>query len=287
MRLRITVGEEVTEADFEDGLVSVGSGVEDGIQVGGLRDRHLELRIEGDRLMVVCAETFTVDEVLSPSRVPRLVLPGERIGLIDGVSLCQIAEAPRGEAATSAVLKHLLFDFGEPDQVRCASLTALTGLDVGRRYPVVGDEVDVGRGERVAVRIRDRAVSRRHARLIRTGTGYSVEDLETPNGVFVNGRRVQGQTELKDGDILELGRSILRFQAAAPPAVPDAAPAGDPSVPLEAHGCVTEGPAAPEATTLDESPSTLPRRRAWVEGVLIGVGVCLAVAGVAFTYRMV
>ena len=72
----------------------------------------------------------------------------------------------------------------------------------------------VGRGVNVQVHVRNRLVSRRHARLVRRGSGYAVIDLKTPNGVLVDGRRVKRELELGDGDVLQLGSSVLRFQAA-------------------------------------------------------------------------
>ncbi|WNZ65921.1 FHA domain-containing protein [Myxococcus sp. MxC21-1] len=38
--------------------------------------------------------------------------------------------------------------------------------------------------------------------------------MGSPNGVFLNGQRVESRVPLADGDVIEMGRSLLRFQAA-------------------------------------------------------------------------
>jgi len=57
-------------------------------------------------------------------------------------------------------------------------------------------------------------VSRRHARIAWTGTGYIVEDLGSTNGTFVNGERVSGPRMLQSGDRLQLGDQVaFAFEA--------------------------------------------------------------------------
>lgn len=53
-------------------------------------------------------------------------------------------------------------------------------------------------------------VSRQHCKLSRFGDGYIVEDLDTPNGTFVNGEQVHGPTPLNHGDILSFGPLAYR-----------------------------------------------------------------------------
>lgn len=61
----------------------------------------------------------------------------------------------------------------------------------------------------------DAKVSRRHARIIRSGASYSIEDLGSTNGTYVNrGRRLlPGSAQpLNDGDEVIVGKTFLRFQ---------------------------------------------------------------------------
>jgi diguanylate cyclase (GGDEF)-like protein len=91
-----------------------------------------------------------------------------------------------------------------------AYLIVLSGTNVGEMYNVT-DEMLLGRGNDVAVRVRGDAVSRRHARITVSGTGITIEDLGSTNGTFVNGEKIS-RTPLTDGDKIQIGTStILKF----------------------------------------------------------------------------
>src|SRR5712672_119671 len=61
-----------------------------------------------------------------------------------------------------------------------------SGPDMGRRYPLAGKTVTLGRGDACDVRISDQSVSRTHARVAAADIGYEVTDLQSTNGTFVN-----------------------------------------------------------------------------------------------------
>jgi len=54
-------------------------------------------------------------------------------------------------------------------------------------------------------------VSRRHARIERTGADYSILDWESTNGTFVNGQRIQGKQALTPGDHIDIGDISITF----------------------------------------------------------------------------
>jgi pSer/pThr/pTyr-binding forkhead associated (FHA) protein len=58
-------------------------------------------------------------------------------------------------------------------------------------------------------------VSRHHAVVVETEEGIAIEDLNSTNGVFVNGERVKRQL-LKDGDAIGIGEASLRFVMGSP-----------------------------------------------------------------------
>jgi DNA-binding NtrC family response regulator len=66
------------------------------------------------------------------------------------------------------------------------------------------DELVVGRDAESDVILDAPLISRRHARLRRTGSSWFVEDLESRNGVSVNGEAIQ-QAALANGDIIRIG----------------------------------------------------------------------------------
>lgn len=93
------------------------------------------------------------------------------------------------------------------------ALHALGGELADRRVHV-DRELLVGRGEGCDLTIKDPRLSRRHARFFREGEKLFIEDLGSPNGTFVNQKRVKKE-ELRAGDIVSLGKTQLVIEAAA------------------------------------------------------------------------
>jgi hypothetical protein len=222
-----------TPFELTDGEHRLGGGADDEVHLEGLPPGLLTLRIGEGRLMVEARHTLTVAGVLVPAGVPRLVVPGEVVGLAEGMSLRVGAPPERSErqVGTVAVLKQLLWDAQAPLSSRAASLLCLTGAEVGQVFALADTETLLGRGLEASVRLRDRAVSRQHARIRQDEGAFVLEDQDSPNGVFLNGHRVRAPHLLQDGDVLELGRTLLRFQApvAEPSPVSVEAPAVEPT----------------------------------------------------------
>ena len=80
-----------------------------------------------------------------------------------------------------------------------------------------GGAVRIGRGLAADLRLDDSSVSRRHAILVPRAGGARILDDRSSNGTFVNGRRVQ-QAELRSGDVIVVGRVVLRFLEVSPSA---------------------------------------------------------------------
>lgn len=104
-------------------------------------------------------------------------------------------------------------------------------------YELTGDVSNVGRDITNNIVINDREVSRHHLRLMRGADGYTVEDLGSTNGTFVNGKRVTGATSLKNGDMLGMGETVtLQFEVSRPgAAAPSPAPQPAAQEPEEAR----------------------------------------------------
>lgn len=84
-----------------------------------------------------------------------------------------------------------------------------------RSVPLIDGDNVVGRDASAAVCIDSTSVSRRHA-VIRVKVDHAVvEDLASKNGTRVNGRRLQGPTQLADGDEILVGTERLVFLAAS------------------------------------------------------------------------
>jgi FHA domain len=84
------------------------------------------------------------------------------------------------------------------------------GPEAGRRVEL-GVEMAIGRQDGDLV-LEDPEVSRRHAVLRRSGESVIVEDLDSTNGTFVNGERIQGPITVGAGDQVRVGRTTLEIE---------------------------------------------------------------------------
>ncbi|MGE5125553.1 MAG: FHA domain-containing protein, partial [Betaproteobacteria bacterium] len=82
------------------------------------------------------------------------------------------------------------------------------------RFALAGDRVVVGRSHDCDLVLPDVVLSRRHAELVRTPLGWAVRDLRSLNGTYVNGRRLEGQRALRDGDVVGVAEWRLEYREA-------------------------------------------------------------------------
>jgi len=86
----------------------------------------------------------------------------------------------------------------------------------GRTFELRPGEVLIGRSSNCHLVLDDGLVSRRHAQIIVHEDRAVVEDFGSANGVFVNGRRVQGSEPLNGGDQLSIGKQTFVVRAVSP-----------------------------------------------------------------------
>lgn len=77
---------------------------------------------------------------------------------------------------------------------------------------LVRDEYTLGRDEGNAVRLTERNISRKHARLAKQGDEWRLHDLSSYNGCYVNGARVAEPQKLMHGDLIQLGDYRLTLE---------------------------------------------------------------------------
>lgn len=81
-----------------------------------------------------------------------------------------------------------------------------------RDFALVQGANIIGRAPESEVCIDRTEVSRCHARIRIAGTTASIEDLDSKNGTYLNGRRLEQPAQLASGDEIWLGRSIARLR---------------------------------------------------------------------------
>ena len=83
------------------------------------------------------------------------------------------------------------------------------GQKAGERWLLDSDVVIIGReaGE-TDLLLPERQVSRKHAKIERTDTGFLLTDLESKNGTFLNGKELREPKMLQDGDEIQIALSV-------------------------------------------------------------------------------
>jgi pSer/pThr/pTyr-binding forkhead associated (FHA) protein len=87
------------------------------------------------------------------------------------------------------------------------------GFRVGRELILSRPETTIGRAEACDLGLfGDPNVGRFHARILRERGRHILEDMGSPLGTFVNDERIQGRKELRGGDLIRMGRNVLRYE---------------------------------------------------------------------------
>jgi hypothetical protein len=76
----------------------------------------------------------------------------------------------------------------------------------------VKDVVVMGRSEETDVVLDDPYASEFHLRLVAQENAMMLHDLGSTNGTYVNGRRVSAPTELKRGDTIQVGKTVMEIK---------------------------------------------------------------------------
>lgn len=85
-----------------------------------------------------------------------------------------------------------------------AFLLGMTGETKGRKIHIANDETTIGRGADCVIPLADPSVSGHHCRIVRDGGKFTIYDLQSTNGAFVNGKRLM-ESRLKAKDIVRFG----------------------------------------------------------------------------------
>ena len=99
-------------------------------------------------------------------------------------------------------------EYDGPDR---GKLHVLKGPLAGEVFPLIDDVTTIGSMKGNTIVIQDGSVSRRHAAIKIDQMRYEVADMNSTNGVLVNGARIH-KVFLKDGDAITVGSTVMEFR---------------------------------------------------------------------------
>ena len=99
----------------------------------------------------------------------------------------------------------------KPD-LKEACLVVIYGDDLGKKVPLGQGTVIIGRSSKCDIQVDQESVSRNHAKMRYTGKFFTIRDLGSTNGTYVNDELVD-ESNLRDGDQVKIGRTIFKFLA--------------------------------------------------------------------------
>lgn len=120
---------------------------------------------------------------------------------------------PVPEKLPALKIEDFKLSFVEYDPASEGIFTILAGTHVGETFSIeMGDIFTVGRSEEASLQISDGAISRRQCDIYRKLEGYSVQDLDSRWGTFVNGEKISGVHSLQFGDLIKIGNTVIEFR---------------------------------------------------------------------------
>jgi pSer/pThr/pTyr-binding forkhead associated (FHA) protein len=222
-RLAIRPGESVIGSDAAAAIRLTGRGV---------LPRHALLQVAADGQVVIRRADDGADIRINGVRLgpqPTPLLHGDKIEL-GPHELLFVDERRSGSTQyIQAMTPGAAGPAGRPGTRKPTAGTGgrVVSLTDGREYFVERSLV-IGRDASCDVVVTSKDVSRRHAEILPTPTGYVVVDSST-NGTFVNGQRVSGQMVLARADVIRVGTSEFRFYADSASSATPAPGAGEPA----------------------------------------------------------
>ncbi len=159
---------------------------------------------------------MSVDGALAPLGTPKqravlamLLMNRNNPAVNDRILRQEPLDAKKNAMTTAAVAITVLEQYTSDHRV-AAYLNEVSG----RRYPLRGSTT-IGRLGDNDIVLDSPKVSRHHAVIVDTGTGYTIDDLRSSNGVHVQDQRIRSAATLRDGDRVRICDREFTFQIAA------------------------------------------------------------------------
>lgn len=120
-------------------------------------------------------------------------------------------EVTEGETCLIDVENNTLKMDLEKAKAKDAVLIIIRGNPQGKKFVLDQEEMIVGRDSAAQIRINDANISRRHSVIRKTADGFSVEDMKSRNGTFLNDQKLNYATGLNKEDMIKVGTTILKY----------------------------------------------------------------------------
>ncbi|HWA76201.1 MAG TPA: FHA domain-containing protein [Polyangiaceae bacterium] len=116
---------------------------------------------------------------------------------------------PSFESESTLVKDHSVV--GEaPRRATLPRLEMVRGLGAPRRWELTSEETVIGRSTQANICIESSLLSRKHAAIHKRGPEFRLTDLDSANGVYLNGVRVHS-AGLHEGDTIQIGDAVFTF----------------------------------------------------------------------------
>ncbi|MBQ9021465.1 MAG: FHA domain-containing protein [Eggerthellaceae bacterium] len=99
----------------------------------------------------------------------------------------------------------------EAKGAQIASLTVISGPQIGTSYRLDDKQLAVGRSPHCDIFLNDMTVSRNHALIFPKDGHFYISDQKSYNGIWINNDSIE-EALLHDGDIVQIGAFVLKFE---------------------------------------------------------------------------
>lgn len=166
-------------------------------EAAGGTEKIREVELPQDQELQTDAEGYIINEAEGPNYFAGAETTGEAAVSEES----QTMRAPKEEGKAPE----------EPERVLPrARVVIISGDLAGAAYPLK-DTVSIGRADSNTIALKDSKVSRQHAQIQQHGNEYILVDLNSSNGTFVNGEKIEEHV-LANNDEVQIGDYILQFQ---------------------------------------------------------------------------
>jgi pSer/pThr/pTyr-binding forkhead associated (FHA) protein len=174
---------------------------------------------------IVDLNNVQIDEAVVSKIPPKLAREHQMFAVAKDADAIVLAVADPTDTEAIEIVRR---EVGSPVNIRLATAKQIrekVGLYYGPKligvlpsgekleYPIEKNEIEIGKAAHNHITLTDPTVSNTHAIVIARESGYTIIDLGSRNGTFVNDERLGSQAHtLRHGDKVQLGQTVLTFR---------------------------------------------------------------------------